>query len=76
MGLYPNPLLSRMEKSIEATLARVKVVQQVHHAQASGSEETVHTAEFSLLRGEKLSEGRSDAQTPARALASELTTER
>jgi NADH-quinone oxidoreductase subunit M len=73
MGLYPNPLLSRMEKSIEATLARVKVVQQVHHTQASGSEETGLIAESSLLQGETLSEKRADGQTPAIARVSDHT---
>jgi hypothetical protein len=24
MGLYPNPFLSRMEKSVQATLARIE----------------------------------------------------
>jgi len=28
MGLYPRPLLTRMEKSVEATLKRVNVVRQ------------------------------------------------
>jgi NADH-quinone oxidoreductase subunit M len=31
MGLYPRPLLTRMEKSVEATLARVTIPQQSQH---------------------------------------------
>ncbi len=35
MGLYPRPLLTRMEKSVEATLARVTAPQQSQRAQLS-----------------------------------------
>jgi len=35
MGLYPRPLLTRMEKSVEATLARVTASQQSHRAHLS-----------------------------------------
>ena len=31
MGLYPRPFLTRMEKSVEATLARGTMLQQVQH---------------------------------------------
>jgi len=34
MGLYPRPLLSRMEKAVEATLARVNVLRQASPEQS------------------------------------------
>ncbi len=34
MGLYPRPLLTRMEKSVEATLARVNVLRQASPEQS------------------------------------------
>jgi len=36
MGLYPKPFLTRMEKSVEATLARVTALRQAQHERLTG----------------------------------------
>src|SRR5438128_12211012 len=41
MGLYPRPLLVRMEKSVEATLKRVNVLRQAQHERLPDDEKTI-----------------------------------
>ena len=51
MGLYPRPFLTRMEKSVEATLARMEKVNDDLHAEQSSALSFQHTAVKGQPRG-------------------------
>jgi len=51
MGLYPRPFLTRMEKSVEATLARMETVTAAMHAERSSALSVQHLAAEEQPRG-------------------------
>jgi NADH-quinone oxidoreductase subunit M len=73
MGLYPRPFLTRMEKSVEATLARVNMLRQAQHERLPGGTDATHGNRFPLPLGEGQGEGMSDKSTTVMALTPALS---
>jgi NADH-quinone oxidoreductase subunit M len=73
MGLYPRPLLIRMEKSVEATLARVTTPRQAQGQDFLGGRRSLYTKGSPLPEGEGQGEGTARKNPTTMALPPTLS---